>query len=143
MRSKALLLLFAVPLAFAQTARTLPAGSGIRATLDTPLSTRTSLPGDRFTATIDDPSLPGARLYGEVAAAAGKTATLDLRFRELILADGMRIPLAARVLSVMDARRPRDAKEKKQKEKDVNLPASSPLTVRLDQPVTLPTNNPR
>ncbi len=31
------------------------AGTEIHATLDTPLSTRTSKPGDRFTATIADP----------------------------------------------------------------------------------------
>jgi hypothetical protein len=132
-----LCLILAVPLAFPQTTRTLPAGAGIRATLDTPLSTKTSLPGDRFTATIDDPSLPGARLYGEVATTAGN---LDLRFRELILADGMRIPLAA---TITDVKRPRDTREPATKEKDINLPAATALTIRLVQPVSIPANTPR
>src|SRR5262249_40200518 len=53
------------------------AGTEIRATLDTPLSTKTSKPGDRFTATIAEPArgingvvIPaGARVEGEVAEA--------------------------------------------------------------------------
>jgi hypothetical protein len=132
-----ILCLILVPLAFPQTTRTLPAGSGIRATLDTPLSSKTSLPGDRFTATVDDPTLPGARLYGEVETTAGN---LDLRFRELIFADGMRIPLTA---TVTDVKRPRDTKEPATKEKDINLPAATTLTIRLSQSVSIPTNNPR
>src|SRR4051812_6395645 len=99
MRPLVLLLLLAAPLAFTQTT-TLPAGAGIRATLDTPISSRTALPGDRFTATVSDPRLAGAHLYGEVATASEANATLALRFRELVLPDGMRIPLTATVLSV-------------------------------------------
>src|SRR5262245_25789701 len=52
------------------------AGTELHALLDTPLSNRTSRPGDRFTATISDPArgsggivvIPaGARVEGEVA----------------------------------------------------------------------------
>lgn len=138
MRSQALLLLFVVPLAFAQTARTLPAGSGIRATLDTPLSTKTSRAGDRFTASISDSALAGAHLYGEVENASGKTPALGLLFRELVLPDGVRIPLIATVVSVADAPRSRGSKARDNKEKDVTLPAASTLVVRLNQPVTIP-----
>ncbi|MGE5322888.1 MAG: hypothetical protein ACM3SW_08505, partial [Actinomycetota bacterium] len=53
-----------------------PVNTEVHAVLDTPLSTRTSRPGDRFTATVNDPVrgsngaviVPaGARLEGEVA----------------------------------------------------------------------------
>jgi hypothetical protein len=80
------------------------AGTEIRATLDTPLSTKTSKPGDRFTATIvesargiSDVVIPaGARVEGEVAEADdGKTMAalkdknaLSVRFRDVVLPDG-------------------------------------------------------
>src|ERR1700732_4319995 len=56
----------------------IPAGTQIHAALDTPLSTKTSKPGDRFTATLTDPVhgsngflvlASGARVEGEVAEA--------------------------------------------------------------------------
>ena len=100
-----------------------PAGSGeisvgteIRATLDTPLSTKTSKPGDRFTATVTQPVqgssgvvIPtGARVEGEVAEAEeGKTlpsvrgrGKLNLRFRDIVLPNGQTIPLIATLVSV-------------------------------------------
>lgn len=92
------------------------AGTEIRATLDTPLSTKTSKPGDRFTATVGQPVqgsngvvIPaGARIEGEVAEAEqGKTlpairgrGKLNLRFRDIVLPNGQTIPLVATLVSV-------------------------------------------
>lgn len=95
------------------------AGTEIRAALDTPLSTRTSKPGDRFTAAITGPVranngavvIPsGARIEGEVAEAEeGKTVaalrgkgTLNLRFRNVTLPNGQTLPLTATLVSVHD-----------------------------------------
>jgi hypothetical protein len=92
-------------------------GAEIRATLDTPLSTRTSRPGDRFTATVAIPArgsngavvIPsGARVEGEVAepeeektlAALRDKGVLSLRFRDLVLPNGQTLPLAATLISV-------------------------------------------
>src|SRR5215472_13536088 len=92
------------------------AGTEIRATLDTPLSTRTSKPGDRFTATIAEPArgisdvvIPaGARVEGEVAeaddsktiAALKDKNPLSVRFRDVVLPDGQTLPLSATLISV-------------------------------------------
>jgi len=92
------------------------AGTELRATLDTPLSTKTSKPGDRFTATVTQPVqgangvvIPtGARIEGEVAEAEqGKTlpsvrgrGKLNLRFRDIVLPNGQTMPLAATLVSV-------------------------------------------
>lgn len=95
------------------------AGTELHATLDTPLSTRTSKPGDRFTATVSDPVranngldvIPnGARIEGEVAEAEeGKTLAalrgkgkLSLRFRDVVLPSGQTLPLTATLISVHD-----------------------------------------
>lgn len=103
------------------------AGSEIRATLDTPLSTRTSRAGDRFTATIAVPAHgsnggivipPGARLEGELAepeeektlAALRDKAVLSLRFRDLVLPGGQTLPLSATLISVNDTN-PKTAKK--------------------------------
>lgn len=93
------------------------AGREIRATLDTPLSTKTSKPGDRFTATIAEPVrgsnggtvLPaGTRVEGEVAEmekakalpALRDKANLNLRFRDVVLPTGQTLPLTATLISV-------------------------------------------
>ena len=94
-----------------------PVNTEVHAVLDTPLSTRTSNPGDRFTATVTDPVrgsngsviVPaGARLEGEVAhydqlnaipALRGRTK-LSLRFRDIVLPTGQAVPLAATLISV-------------------------------------------
>jgi hypothetical protein len=92
------------------------AGTEIRATLDTPLSSKTSKPGDRFTVTIAEPArgvnnvvIPaGARVEGEVAEAEdGKTMAalkdknaLSVRFRDVVLPDGQTLPLSATLISV-------------------------------------------
>jgi hypothetical protein len=95
------------------------AGTEIRAVLDTPLSTRTSKPGDRFTATIADQVrgnngsvvIPGGtRVEGEVAEAdEGKALAalrgkgkLSLRFRDVVLPNGQTLPLTATLVSVND-----------------------------------------
>ncbi|HEX4603720.1 MAG TPA: hypothetical protein VH724_06985 [Candidatus Angelobacter sp.] len=95
------------------------AGTEIRATLDTPLSTRTSQPGDRFTATISDSAgvsnglavIPGgSRVEGEVAqaddnktlAALRGKGKLSLRFRDVVLLNGQTLPLTATLISVHD-----------------------------------------
>src|ERR1051326_5586876 len=93
------------------------AGAEIRATLDTPLSTKTSKAGDRFTATVTEPARganggtvipPGTRVEGEVAELEeGKTLpalrdkpNLSLRFRDLVLPTGQTLPLTATLISV-------------------------------------------
>jgi hypothetical protein len=95
------------------------AGTELHATLDTPLSTRTAKPGDRFTATIahqvGDASgaalIPeGARVEGEVAeaddskevAALRGKGKLNLRFRDVVLPNGQTLPLTATLISVHD-----------------------------------------
>jgi hypothetical protein len=96
------------------------AGTEIHATLDTPLSSKTSKPGDRFTATIADEVrgpdngalvIPGgARVEGEVAepddnkaiASLHGKGTLSLRFRDVVLPNGQTLPLAATLISVHD-----------------------------------------
>src|SRR5262249_5375909 len=93
-----------------------PAGTEIRATLDTPLSTKTSKPGDRFTATVSQRVQggngvvipPDSRIEGEVAEAEqGKTlpsvrgrGKLNLRFRDIVLPNGQTVPLIATLVSV-------------------------------------------
>jgi hypothetical protein len=93
------------------------AGTEIHAALDTPLSSKISKPGDRFTATVSDsvranngvvviPS--GARVEGEVAESEdGKTLAalrdkpkLSLRFRDVVLPSGQTLPLSATLISV-------------------------------------------
>ena len=95
----------------------LAAGTEIRATLDTPLSSKTSRPGDRFTATITQPiqgnggnvMIPaGSRIEGEVSEAEqGKTlpalrgkGKLNLRFRDVVLPNGQTVPVTGTLVSV-------------------------------------------
>jgi hypothetical protein len=95
------------------------AGTEIHAALDTPLSSKTARPGDRFTATMSDSVranngavvIPaGARVEGEVAesddektlAALKDKPKLSLRFRDVVLPTGQTVPLAATLVSVHD-----------------------------------------
>lgn len=95
------------------------AGTEIHAALDTPLFSKTSKPGDRFTATVSDPVranngavvIPaGARVEGEVAesedektlAALKDKPKLSLRFRDVVLPGGQTLPLTATLVSVHD-----------------------------------------
>lgn len=93
-----------------------PANTEMRATLDTPLSSKTSQPGDRFTATIaqslqgrNGVAIPvGSRVEGEVSESdEGKTlpalrgkGKLNLRFRDIVLSNGQTVPLVAALVSV-------------------------------------------
>ncbi len=93
-----------------------PANTEMRAILDTPLSSKTCMPGDRFTATISQPvqgsngvALPaGARVEGEVSESGqGKTMValrgrgqLNLRLRDIVLPGGQTVPLMASLVSV-------------------------------------------
>lgn len=95
------------------------AGTEMHAALDTPLYSKTSKPGDRFTATVSDPVranngavvIPaGARVEGEVAesedektlAALKDKPKLSLRFRDVVLPTGQTLPLTATLVSVHD-----------------------------------------
>jgi hypothetical protein len=95
----------------------IPAGVTIRATLDTPLSTKTSQVGDRFTATVADPvrdnngqiAIPvGTKINGQVSQSEqGKAVAilrgkgrLDLRFVDMTLPSGQSTPLAATLKQV-------------------------------------------
>jgi len=92
------------------------AGREFRATLDTPLSSKTSRAGDRFTATVVQPVqganaivIPaGSRVEGEVSedeegkslpAVKGR-GKLNLRFRDIVLPTGQTVPLVATLVSV-------------------------------------------
>jgi len=94
-------------------------GTEINATLDTPLSTKTSKAGDRFTATVSDPVgsnsgavvIPsGSRVEGEIAeedegktlAALRDKGKLSLRFRDVVLPNGQALPLTGTLISVHD-----------------------------------------
>ena len=105
-----------------------PPNTEMRAVLDTPLSTRTSKAGDRFSATVVDPvrgsngsvAIPsGTRLNGEVTDASqgkpgkGKPAEtpnaasslkdkgkLSVRFRDAILPTGQTVSLSTSLVSV-------------------------------------------
>lgn len=92
------------------------AGREFRATLDTPLSSKTSKAGDRFTATVVQPVqgangivIPvGSRVEGEVSEdEEGKSlpamkgrGKLNLRFRDIVLPTGQTVPLVATLVSV-------------------------------------------
>ena len=97
--------------------RDLAAGTDIRATLDTPLSTRTARVGDRFTATVSAPVhdsagnilVPlGSKVNGQIseptdeklASAIKDMGHLNLRFTDIQLPSGTDIPINATLLSV-------------------------------------------
>ena len=92
-------------------------GTTIRASLDTPLSTRTSKVGDRFTATVTAPIVDssgnlivpiGSKVNGQItdtsderlASAIKGVGHLNLRFTNVQLANGNDIPINATLLSV-------------------------------------------
>jgi hypothetical protein len=93
------------------------ASTELRATLDTPLSTKTSKVGDTFTSTLVEPihasggqvAIPaGSKIHGEVTEAdEGKTVAvlrgkgkLNMHFRDIQLPDGTTVPLSATLISV-------------------------------------------
>lgn len=94
-------------------------GTEIRATLDTPLSSKTSKVGDRFTATVAQDvkgvngsiGVPaGSKLEGEVSEVEqGKAlpqlrgkGRLNLRFTDIVLPNGMRAPVFLTLKTVTD-----------------------------------------
>ena len=102
-------------------ARFLKGGTDIRATLDTPLSTKTARVGDRFTATISAPVrdsigdlvIPiGSKLNGQisennnesVAGAIKAMGHLDLRFTDIQLPNGVDVPISATLISVHNSK---------------------------------------
>lgn len=97
------------------------AGTDIRASLDSPLSTKTSKVGDRFTATVVAPVhdssgnivVPvGSKLNGQISEPADGRAEiaikdmphLDLRFTDIQLPTGTDVPLSANLISVHNSR---------------------------------------
>jgi hypothetical protein len=97
------------------------AGTDIRASLDAPLSTKTSRVGDRFTATVAAPVkdssgnivVPvGSKLNGQISepedakvqGAIKDMAHLDLRFTDVQLPTGADVPLSAVLISVHNSR---------------------------------------
>ena len=103
----------------ATASHSVAAGTEIKAVLDTPLSSKTSNVGDRFTATINDPvmgndgsvAIPaGSKISGEVVQSeSGKTlpmvrgrGKLNMRFEQVLLPSGQSFPLRATLVSVND-----------------------------------------
>lgn len=95
----------------------IPVNTEMHAALDTPLSSKTSRPGDRFTATVADPVrgtngaviVPaGSRVEGEVTDAEQSEAVpalhgkpqLSLRFRDIVLPGGQTVGVTATLVSV-------------------------------------------
>jgi hypothetical protein len=89
----------------------LPAGTAVRMKLETPISTMTSKPGDRFAGRVTEPVLlngktvipVGAALEGRVARASEPrrirgTPTIDLRPELVVMPDGQRLALNAVVV---------------------------------------------
>jgi hypothetical protein len=101
--------------------RYLHAGTDIRAALDTPLSSKTSKVGDRFTATIEAPvkdssgniAIPvGSKLNGQIGEAVDTKLEgaikdmghIDLRFTDIQLPDGTDVPISVALISVHNNR---------------------------------------
>ena len=120
----------------------IPANAEIHATLDTPLASRTARAGDRFTATVSQPihdvtgvaSVPaGSKLMGEIAdnsqALPSRRTALILRFNEITLPNGQKIPIVSS-LSV--------GGDRSEKNTELNLPAQTPLVLHLEEPTVVP-----
>src|SRR5690242_6419720 len=99
--------------------RDIAKGAEIKAVLDTPLSSKTSRVGDRFTATVAQDvrgvngsvGIPaGSKIEGEVSEVEqGKAlpqlrgkGRLNLRFTDIVLPNGMRAPVFLTLKNVMD-----------------------------------------
>jgi hypothetical protein len=94
---------------------TLPEGTEMQVRLDTPLSSRTARPEDRFEATVMRPVYvdnrmvvpAGARVRGTVVSAEpanrpARGGKLDLAFNTLELEDNTRVDIRARVVSLSE-----------------------------------------
>ena len=117
--------------------RDISKGTEIKAVLDTPLSSKTSKVGDRFTATIAQDvkgvngsvGIPaGSKIEGEVSEVEqGKMlpqlrgkGRLNLRFTDLVLSDGTRAPVFLTLKNVTDTRGKTDSKTSTSSEGEVN-----------------------
>lgn len=118
-----------------------PTGTEVRATLDTHLSSKTSQPGEQFTATVaqdvkgetGQTLIPaGSKLRGEVTnVEEGKTAAairgrgrLNMRFIDVQLLNGRSAPLTATLVSVHDASGDESARAKTDEEGQVEARTS-------------------
>src|SRR5436305_4696345 len=112
-------------------------GTEIRAALDTPLSSKTSKVGDRFTATVAQDvkgvngsvGVPaGSKLNGEVSEVEqGKAlpqlrgkGRLNLRFTDIVLPNGTRAPVFLTLKNVTDTSGKQDTKTSTSSEGEVN-----------------------
>ena len=117
--------------------RDIAKGTEIKAVLDTPLSSKTSKVGDRFTATIAQDvngvngsvGIPaGSKIEGEVSEVEqGKAlpqlrgkGRLNLRFTDLVLPNGSRAPVFLTLKNVTDTSGKQDAKTSTSSEGEVN-----------------------
>ena len=114
MKSRALVQAFAVVtflfaiclLSFAQDAvLPVPISTKLDITLNTPLSTQFSQPGDQFTADVSDGPYKGAIIHGTVRSASQSghfkgSAELLLSFDRIVLRDGRRGNILAEVTQV-------------------------------------------
>jgi len=123
----------------------IPAHTEINAVLDTSLSRRTSRAGDRFTATISQPIrdssgvavIPaGSKLMGEIADDGSlperARSQLRLHFSEISLPNGQKVPITS-ALSIGD----------KSGNKELNVPAQTPLVLRLEKPAAVAGHGPQ
>jgi hypothetical protein len=117
--------------------RDIAKGTEIKAALDTPLSSKTSKVGDRFTATVvqdvngvnGSVGIPaGSKIEGEVSEAEqGKAlpqlrgkGRLNLRFTDLVLPNGSRAPVFLTLKNVTDTSGKQDTKTSTTSEGEVN-----------------------
>jgi len=117
--------------------RDVPKGAEIKAVLDTPLSSKTSKVGDRFTATVaqDIPGVSGSvgipagsKIEGEVSEVEqGKVlpqfrgkGRLNLRFTDLVFPNGTRAPIFLTLKNVTDTSGKADSKTSTSSEGEVN-----------------------
>jgi hypothetical protein len=100
------LLLATALVSLAQEARIpVPVGTKLDITLNTPLSTQFSQPGDQFTADVSDGPYQGAIVHGTVRSASQSghfkgSAELLLSFDRLVMRNGQRSKILAEVTQV-------------------------------------------
>jgi hypothetical protein len=128
------------------------AGTTIRASLDTPLTTKTSRVGDRFTATVTAPVVDsngnqivpiGSKLNGQitepsdekVASAIKGMGHLNLRFTNLQLPNGTDIPINATLLSVHKAQLAQPSGNSNSQPKSTAIGGNTALTRAFGPPM--------
>ena len=140
------------PAPSATAAHYISGGTTIRANLDTPLSTRTSKIGDRFTATVTAPIqdsagniiIPiGSKVNGQItepsderlASAIKGMGHLNLRFTNIQLANGADIPINATLLSVHRAQPMRASPDGTSQTASTAIGASTALSRAFGPPI--------